>query len=42
MDVLELVPRLELSVKEALKGASFDHIDEMLLSLYYNYLCKIS
>ena len=29
--------RLELSVKDALKGTSFDLIDDMLLRLYYIY-----
>ena len=29
--------RLELGIKEALKGTSFDDVDEFLLSLYYIY-----
>ena len=32
-----LAHRLELSVKDALKGTTFDLIDEMLLRLYYIY-----
>ena len=32
-----LAHRLELAIKDALKGTFFDHIDEMLLSLYYIY-----
>ena len=32
-----LAHRLELSVKDALKGTFFDQIDEMLLRLYYIY-----
>ena len=32
-----LAHRLELSVKDALKGTSFDLIDDMLLRLYYIY-----
>ena len=29
--------RLELAIKDALKGTTFDEIDEMLLRLYYLY-----
>ena len=32
-----LAHRMELAVKGALKGTSFDDIDEMLLRLYYIY-----
>ena len=32
-----LVHKLELSVKDALKGTTFAFIDEMLLCLYYIY-----
>ena len=32
-----LAHRLELSVKDALKGTTFDAIDEFLLRLYYLY-----
>ena len=32
-----LAHRLELAIKDALKGTSFDQIDEMLLRLYYIY-----
>lgn len=32
-----LAHRVELAVKDALKGTSFDLIDEMLLRLYYIY-----
>ena len=32
-----LAHRLELAIKDALKGTSFDFIDEMLLRLYYIY-----
>ena len=31
------VHRLELAVKDALKGTAFDAIDDMLLKLYYLY-----
>ena len=32
-----LAHRLELTIKDALKGTSFDVIDEMLFRLYYLY-----
>ena len=32
-----LAHRLELAIKDALKGSSFDDVDEMLLRLYYLY-----
>ena len=32
-----LAHRLELAVKDALKGTAFDDIDEMMLRLYYLY-----
>ena len=32
-----LAHRLELAIKDALKGTPFDFIDEMLLRLYYIY-----
>ena len=32
-----LAHRLELGIKDALKGTYFDEIDEMLLRLYYIY-----
>lgn len=32
-----LVHRLELVVKDALKGTAFDAVDNMLLKLYYMY-----
>ena len=32
-----LAQRLEFSIKDALKGTIFDHIDKMLLQLYYIY-----
>ena len=32
-----LAHRLELAIKDALKGTSFDFIDDMLLRLYYIY-----
>ena len=32
-----LAHKLELTIKDALKGTAFDHIDEMLLLLYYIY-----
>jgi len=32
-----LAHRLELAIKDALKGTTFDHTEEMLLRLYYIY-----
>ena len=32
-----LAHRLELAIKDALKGTLFDSVDEMLLRLYYIY-----
>ena len=32
-----LAPRLELAVKDALKGSAFDAVDDMLLKLYHLY-----
>ena len=32
-----LAHRLELAIKDALKGSCFDHIDEMLIRLFYVY-----
>ena len=32
-----LAHRLELAIKDALKGTCFDLVDEMLLRLYYLY-----
>ena len=32
-----LAHRLELAVKDALKGTAFDAVDDMLLKLYYLY-----
>ena len=32
-----LAHRLELAIRDALKGSFFDSIDEMLLRLYYIY-----
>ena len=32
-----LAHRLELAVKDALKGTVFDAVDDMLLKLYYLY-----
>ena len=32
-----LAHRLKLAIKDALKGSSFDDVDEMLLRLYYLY-----
>ena len=32
-----LAHRLELAIRDALKGSPFDDVDEMLLCLYYLY-----
>ena len=36
-----LAHRLELTVKDTLKGKTFDNIDDMLLKLYYVFTKKL-